>query len=155
MGIGSAIIGVAVGASAVLLVQKLQAEESPIIDIVEDTILDLAQETIDVRVDPIQIDSDEWQFEGTYFNRSNRSVRVEAKFEIHDPDNKKVVSQNKSITIEPSSEFKIFWNSGELTTVSNLVGDFTAVFTTEERGNFQPLSRPQVVIFPVALPGVP
>ena len=79
-------------------------------------------------------------------------MRVEATFEIFDPDNGKVINQTKSITIEPGTSTKIFWDSGDLTTVSNLQGDFTAVFTADERGSFDPLSRPVTIIFPVVGP---
>lgn len=152
MGLGSLIVGVAIGAGGLFVLQKAQAEELPIIDLPPVVIF---QELIDIRIDPLQIDSDKWQFEAVYFNRGTQSLRVEANFEIFDPDNGRVINQTKSIVIEPGASTVIFWDSGDLTTVSNLQGDFTAVFTAEERGTFEPLSRPETIIFPVFPPGVP
>ncbi len=152
MGLGSLIIGVAIGAGGLFLLQKAEAEELPIIDLPPVVIF---RELIDIVVDPIQIDSDKWQFEAEYFNRDIQSLRVEVNFEIFDTQNGKVLSQTKSLTIEPGASTKIFWDSGDLSTVSNLQGDFTAVFTADERGSFDPLSRPVTIIFPVFPPGAP
>ena len=156
MGIGSVIAGIIIGAGGILLIQKVQAEEIDIPLIPEPIILPQPQEdSISVNVNPNQIDSDRFQFEVDYFNRSAIPLRAEAVFQVFDSDNRSVSKQTKTLQLESGSTTQIFWDTGELTTQSNQVGDFLAIFTTQERGTTNSLSRPEVVIFPVSLPGAP
>lgn len=156
MGIGSVIVGIIVGAGGILLIQKAQAEEIEIPIIPDPIVLPQPEEdSISVNVNPNQIDSDRFQFEVDYFNRSPFALRAEAVFEVVDSDNRSVSKQTKTLDFESGSTTQIFWDTGELTTQSAQVGDFIAIFTTVQRNTTNPLSRPEVVIFPVSLPGTP
>lgn len=153
MGLGSLIVGVVIGAGALIIVQKAQADEG--LDIPDLPIFDPPPQLIDVIsivVDPLRIDPDTWQFEASYFNRFVESLRTEVFFKINDSQGRNVVSEKKTITIEPGASVKIFWDSGDLATASPLTGDFTAIFTAEERGSFDQLAVPVTIIFPVGVP---
>jgi len=148
MGLGSILAGVAIGAGAVFVIlkQETEAEVPP-----EPVIPPFPQEDfINVSVQPVQIDADRWQFEADYFNRSNMQLKLDVVFEVTDPQGLRVFAQRKAITINPGSTIQVFWDTGNLTSLSLLTGDFIAIFTTEERGTFDSLSRPETVIFPVA-----
>ena len=147
MGIGSALIGSAIGAGVVFFLLRRQAEaEVPPEPIVAAT---PQEDFIDLRVDPVQIDPDRWSFEADYFNRSNMALRLDAIFEVRDSQGATVFTQRKSLNINPGSTIQIFWDTGDLTTIQNDIGDFVAIFSTEERGTLDSLSRPETVIFPV------
>lgn len=148
MGLGSALLGAAVGAGAVFFILKQQAEaEVPPEPIV---LLTPVEDFVDVNVDPLQIDPDRWSFEVEYRNRSDMRLRLDAIFEVRDLQGATVFTQRKSLNINPGSTFQIFWDTGNLTAIQNVTGDFFAIFTTEERGTLDPLSRPETIIFPVA-----
>ncbi len=161
MGLGSLIVGVAVGVAAVVIVQKTTIDpQQIIIDTVQGIIDDpstifppsVGRNIIEIIVVPTQIDFDTWQFEAAYLNTGIAEVNVTAKFEIFDSQGRKVVNESKGIKISPGSTTTIFWNSGNLLDASLIDGDFTAVFQIEEKGTFDELAIPETIIFPVVAP---
>ncbi len=148
MGIGTFIFGAIVGAGALFFfLQSREAEAVPPPG--EPQILD---ESVTLFVDPQRVTPTRWEFEATYRNRTERSLRTRLTFELFNPDNSSVFIQEQDIDIDPRSTVQVFWDSGEITNFTNQEGIFKAVFKVQELFSFNDLARPFEVLFPVEQP---
>lgn len=147
MGVFTFILGAVVGAGALFFFQQMRAEAIPPPG--EPQVLD---ESVSLFIDPQRISPTRWEFEATYRNRTDRTLRTTLSFQLLNPDNSEVFIQEQDIDIEPGSAVQIFWDSGEISNFTNQEGVFKAVFKVEELFSGIDLARPFEVLFPVELP---
>ena len=144
MGIGTFVIGAAVGAGVLFFFLKQPQAEGLIPPIVQPL-----EDTVDIFVDSNQITSERWEFEATYRNRTNRELRTQLIFELRDPQGGLVFSQNQDVNLDPDSTLQVFWDTSDISEFSNLEGNFTAEFRVEELFTGNQLARPFTVIVPI------
>lgn len=147
MGIGTFIFGAVVGAGALFFFEKMRAEAVPPPG--EPQVL---EESVSLFIDPLRQTPSRWEFEATYRNRVERSLRTRLTFELFNPDNSQVFVQEQDVDIDPRSTVQIFWDSGEISNLTNQEGVFKAVFKVKELFNGIDLARPFEVLFPVEFP---
>lgn len=147
MGIGTFIFGAIVGAGALFFFEKMRAEAAPPPG--EPQIL---EESVSLFIDPLRVTPSRWEFEATYRNRVDRTLRTTLSFQLLNPDNSQVFIQEQDIDIDPGSAVQVFWDSGEISDFTNQEGVFKAVFKVKELFNGIDLARPFEVLFPVEFP---
>lgn len=107
--------------------------------------------TIRIFANPTIIDNDSANFEVTYQNLSSQIVRFDAKFLIEDPQGQVRIDQEQSVEIPPGGSTIIFWDSGDLLTLSNMPGNWTATFQAFDRFDRIFTAQETSIIFPVTL----
>lgn len=148
MGIGTLIVGAIIGAGATFFfLSTREAEAIPPPG--ESQILD---ESVSLFIDPLRVTPTRWEFEATYRNRTERTLRTTLSFQLLNPDNSQVFIQEQDIDIGPGSAVQIFWDSGEISSFTNQEGVFRAVFKVKELFSSIDLARPFEVLFPVEQP---
>jgi len=148
MGIGTFIFGAIVGAGALFFFEKMRAEAAP----PPPSEPQVLEESVSLFIDPLRRTPSRWEFEATYRNRVDRTLRTTLSFQLLNPDNSQVFIQEQDIDIDPGSAVQIFWDSGEISDFTNQEGVFKAVFKVKELFNGIDLARPFEVLFPVEFP---
>ncbi len=148
MGIGTFILGAAVGAGALFFFNKMRAEAVP----PPPSEPQIIEESVSLFIDPLRQTPTRWEFEATYRNRVNRTLRTTLSFQLLNPDNSEVFIQEQDIDIDPGSAVQIFWDSGEISSFTNQEGVFKAIFKVKELFSGIDLARPFEVLFPVEQP---
>ena len=151
MGIGTFIIGVIVGAGGLFfLMRQAEAVEGPPIQgpLPEPP----GDDSVSIFIDSNQISSERWEFEATYRNRTNIELRTQLIFELRDPQNGLVFSQNQDVNFDPDSTLQVFWDTRNISDFSNLEGNFVAEFRVEELFTGNQFARLFTVIIPISFP---
>jgi len=148
MGLVTFVLGIGVGAGALFFFQKMQAEAAP----PPPSEPQVLEESVSLFIDPLRVTPSRWEFEATYRNRVDRTLRTTLSFQLLNPDNSQVFIQEQDIDIDPGSAVQIFWDSGEISSFTNQEGVFKAVFKVKELFSGIDLARPFEVLFPVEVP---
>lgn len=137
-----------IGVGLIIIGSILKAQAQPVIPPPQ-----IAPEFFPVRilVDPDIVDNDTAQFQVTYVNNTNTEQRFDAKFLIEDPDGTVRVDREELVTIPPNGQVVIFWDSGDLLTLNNLAGNWTAIFQAFDRFGRDFSAQDQEIVFPVTL----
>jgi len=149
MGLGTFIIGVAVGAGALFFFMNRAEGQLPILPPPE---FGPIEDSVDIFVDTTQISSERWNFEATYRNRTNVSLRTKLVFELRDPQNGLVFKQEQDINFDPDSTIQVFWDTLDVSNFSNIEGNFNAEFRVEELFTGNQFARPFNIIIPISFP---
>lgn len=104
-----------------------------------------------ILVDPTIVDNDSATFQVNYVNQSNTRVRFDAVFEVFDPQNEMRIEQDQTIEIEPQGEVIVFWNTGDLLSLSNMPGRWKASFNAFDRFTREFLAQEVEIFIPVSL----
>ena len=104
-----------------------------------------------ILADPTIVDNDSATFEVTYVNSTNEIQRFDAKFLIKDPENSTRVDREQLVEIPPNGQVVVFWDSGDLLTLRNLPGNWTALFQAFDRFQRDFTAQEQEIVFPVTL----